>query len=115
MKANEGSLKKHKLSVHGKIRNHQCDSCEKSFQLKSTLTKHMKVVHMKTETKLQCHICNQQLSSKYTLKAHISTLHENVKQWKTFYKKDVKWKTVYKKDVKYSTWWIKEEFLMWIF
>ena len=42
-----GNLKKHKMFVHDKIRDHVCEECGKQFSLRQTLKNHVMGVHLK--------------------------------------------------------------------
>ena len=72
-------LKRHEAAVHLNKREYKCTECDKAFNLKSVLTKHMKT-HT-TETRLQCAVCNKVFIRRRDLARH-ETTHVNGRKYK---------------------------------
>ena len=58
----------HAKTVHGKIRNHKCDSCDKRFAHKDGLVKHVKTVHDAIRAFI-CDLCEKHVDKRFILKA----------------------------------------------
>ena len=71
-------LHRHIRTVHEKIRNHMCYQCGKGFTNQKTLTKHISVIHQKTErTEFEvCQVCDLNFASIHTLNRHIYMEHD---------------------------------------
>ena len=75
------SLQLHNAMVHLNLRkkDHQCESCEKSFYAKNDLTKHFMRIHQKVKT--QCITCKEFVSYG-TLKRHQDAIHLKLQNFK---------------------------------
>ena len=62
-------LKKHKKSVHEKIKDHECTYCGKKFSNKGNLNMHQSI-HTGI-TQFQCHLCGKQCRRKNELEKHL--------------------------------------------
>ena len=91
--ANKWSLKAHVKSIHLESRKHVCHVCQKSFNHKCNLDRHI-VLHpsysiKKGETsdefddaeKIQCMICRKTFANKWSLKAHVKSIHLHSRQF----------------------------------
>ena len=61
-------LTTHRLS-HSRKRLHKCDTCEKSFDCKSSLKMH-KIQHVGFGKSHKCDVCEKSFDSKSSLKVH---------------------------------------------
>jgi len=82
--SNKSEVKKHMFEVHKKIKttfhnlaelNHACTQCPKKYASIHTLNNHIKKVHNKEVTKVQCPDCGNLFSSGAALRKHAS-LHK---------------------------------------
>ena len=71
----KSNLIKHKKIVHNKIRKYECDRCEKKFAVNHQLKQHMITVHEKLKLH-QCQICLLHSTTKGNLRAHMKMVHE---------------------------------------
>lgn len=68
---NKSKLTEH-LKIHGDVRAHQCDICQRSFKLNYALTKHKKYVHTE-ERPFHCTSCNAKFKKPDHLNKHYKT------------------------------------------
>lgn len=68
-------LKRHIATVHEKKKPYICPQCNKCFGQKTVLNKHIKSVHQGTK-KFKCKLCEFTSSEFSHLKEHISIVHE---------------------------------------
>ena len=64
---------------NAKRRIYQCDQCDKSYEVKSSLKVHIKTVH-EGKRDHKCKECDKSYTQKATLDAHISAIHTQIKQ-----------------------------------
>ena len=69
-------------TIHGKIQEVKCDSCEKSFGHKSLLKGHIKRVHQENEKTFKCDSCDQSFGQQGKLNLHTKCVHGNMKSYK---------------------------------
>ena len=85
-------LKRHQAAVHYKIKNHQCEKCNKSFTRKEHLKIHKRTVHKERqifkrterkgeEKKYQCQFCKKPFDLSHVMKNHEMT-HTGEKPFK---------------------------------
>eukprot|EP01083_Nonionella_stella_P268547 907926_1 len=74
----KSNLKRHIRTVHEKLRPFVCEICDKTFTEKNNLMLHIGAVHEKLST-LSCESCDKTFSSKGNLKRHIRTVHEKLR------------------------------------
>ena len=84
-------LKRHIDSVHEGLKNHNCETCGKDFNLKSTLRRHIRNVHEGLKNH-KCDLCVNAFTCKADLKAHIANVHEGKNNW--FYAERQNWKPI---------------------
>ena len=65
-------LKNHVLAVHDQSRFYNCIICSKTFNTKNHLTRHM---NCHNENKFQCDICKKAFNFKTNMKTHM-LMHE---------------------------------------
>ena len=75
----KGDYQKHLVS-HTKVKAHKCDTCDKSFTLKSSLTNHIKTVHTK-ESKHECQICKKVFTEAGSLRRHVKSVHDKIRSY----------------------------------
>lgn len=73
----KSSLMKHLRIVHSDSRNFVCDVCGKSFKQQDTLNIHLKT-HDENRSKFECPDCGKGLASSGSLKVHLRT-HQDVR------------------------------------
>ena len=89
--SNKWSLKAHVKSIHLERRKHVCLICQKSFNHKCNLDRHI-VLHpdYPTDTgenldvssdRLKCSDCKRTFANKWSLKAHVKSIHLNSRQF----------------------------------
>ena len=68
-------------SLHLKEYMFSCELCDKRFNLKTALTKHLNVVHKENKKRQELFKCNfcEKLFTKRNLKRHVETVHERVR------------------------------------
>ena len=76
--ADKQNLKIHINSVHEKIKNFKCETCDQSFVTKQILIRHKEIVH-EGKKPFKCPQCEYQTSQKGNLNKHISNVHEGKK------------------------------------
>ena len=76
-----GVLQRHINTVHEGQKDHKCESCGKSFYLKSDLSQHKRSVH-EGRRDYNCESCLKSFSKASDLKRHIYTVHEGHKDYK---------------------------------
>ena len=69
-------LKRHKDTVHLKLKPHKCNQCDAAYGGKGDLNKHIKSAHEKA---FDCQTCNKSCSTAYYLREHIKAVHEGRK------------------------------------
>ena len=72
---NKHFLEYHIRAIHQNKKNYQCCICQKSFNMQSQMTNHMKKIH--EEKKKKCFICNLQFKECSSLKYHFIKVHGN--------------------------------------
>ena len=73
-------LRRHIISVHTHKQKHKCSTCDKIFDNKTRLTKHIGRVHNNNKEIHQCDHCGKNLSSKYALEIHVN-IHTGAKPY----------------------------------
>jgi uncharacterized Zn-finger protein len=68
------NLRRHIECVHEKLKEHQCNICQKSFGLKGSLSKHIEVVHERKKP-FKCNLCRKMFGQKKGLRRHTDNLH----------------------------------------
>ncbi|ESO93948.1 hypothetical protein LOTGIDRAFT_100449, partial [Lottia gigantea] len=61
------------ILTHSTERPFQCNTCNKAFKNKPTLTSHQLITH--SSQIFQCDICSKCFTLKGTLKSHVATVH----------------------------------------
>lgn len=80
-------IKRHKISVHKKIKPYQCMECGKCFSFKTCLKRHIKTVHEGIRP-FNCDECGKLSSSLCRiLKQHKSLVHWKIKPFQWFLRK----------------------------
>ena len=74
-------LKRHIKEVHLRIRNFECEQCKRTFNNKAHLKTHVELVHEKLK-KFRCEECGWLFGKKVNLKTHIEVVHEKLKKFK---------------------------------
>ena len=75
----KSDLKEDLLQTHCEEKSHQCAQCNKSFTLKSSLAKHVRVQH--GENPYQCAVCGESFSFKGKLRRHMTAEHSSDKPY----------------------------------
>ena len=75
----KSNLKKHKSTVHDKIRNHKCDQCDYAAFHAFELKRHIESKHENARKHL-CEHCGYAASLKSLLKRHIESEHETTRK-----------------------------------
>lgn len=74
------ALKVHKETIHDKIRNFKCPSCEEIFNKKTNMQTHYRRVHEGLEVRrLQCDICDKRFLCPSELRKHVERVHLKVR------------------------------------
>jgi Zinc finger, C2H2 type/Zinc-finger of C2H2 type len=75
------ALRKHRLAVHDKVKEHMCGLCEKSFAERSNLRKHMQARHAVDATPHPCTYpgCAKSFNFSDGLRRHVNNCHLNVR------------------------------------
>ena len=60
------------------FKQYQCEKCEKSFGIKSSLEKHFKIVHIGLKP-YNCTECNDQFKTKLEVQQHTKRCHDKTK------------------------------------
>ena len=77
----KSSLKIHTKVAHEKLKDHQCEHCEKSFSSKWCFKIH-KMTHSDIQERIKCSKCKKKTcSSKRALKVHINIVHDKIKNY----------------------------------
>ena len=71
----------HNKIIHENIKSHECDSCEKSFALKSYQDSSHKATHHKTERKFPCDLCEKCFKDQPGLNLHRKIVHDKIKKF----------------------------------
>jgi len=75
-------LKRHQNSKiiekkkNNNVQVNQCLYCDKTFVYKTSLQRHIRLIHLK-ENRFMCEICSQTFQSTFNLKRHASDIHQN--------------------------------------
>ena len=73
------SVKEHTKNVHEKNSyKHECNQCEKSFNLKHALKRHINFVH-KGLRLYKCQICKKSYGNTENLREHVRAIHDGIK------------------------------------
>lgn len=75
-----GNLRRHKDTVHEKLRNFSCQDCGKSFGEAGNLRRHKETVHEKVKN-FYCKDCGKAFGEAGNLRRHKETVHERVKNY----------------------------------
>ena len=67
-------LTRHVQCVHEKLKPHPCTLCEQSFSRKDKLKRHFSSIHMK-EKPFLCNHCNFATNRKDRIKTHVTSVH----------------------------------------
>jgi len=73
----KNSLTKHVASVHDNAK-FQCEICVASYSYKFNLKRHMELEHESKPTKYDCKDCNKTFKYKHNLKTHINKFHKQL-------------------------------------
>ncbi len=63
--------------VHEKLKQHQCNICQKSFGLASKLKRHVQMNH-ENKKNYKCDLCEYSAFEQRGLRTHIECVHENL-------------------------------------
>ena len=75
-----GNLRRHKDTVHEKLRNFSCQDCGKSFGEAGNLRRHKETVHDKVKN-FYCKDCGKAFGEAGNLRRHKETVHDRVKNF----------------------------------
>ena len=67
--------------LHEKVKDYQCQSCDKMFGYKGNLEQHVKAVHENIREHA-CNSCGKRFHVKSRLKRHTESVHEKIKVFK---------------------------------
>eukprot|EP01083_Nonionella_stella_P268549 907929_1 len=74
----KSNLKRHIRTVHEKLRPFICEICDKKAATKSNLIAHIRFVHEKIRPFL-CQLCDMKFSYQTDLQRHVSSVHEKLR------------------------------------
>lgn len=96
------SLAKHTRVVHS-TNEFKCDKCQRVFQCKIYMNRHMKRSDcaISTDEVHQCHICNKTFTHKYLVQQHVKNVHSSVTHECSMCRKVLKSKTALRNHLKY--------------
>ena len=74
-------LQIHSKEVHGILKIHKCEICNKDFSKRTHLNAHLAIVHEQGDlpTTTICDLCGKELSNQNSLREHRKRVHEGVK------------------------------------
>jgi KRAB domain-containing zinc finger protein len=72
-------IRRHIECVHEKLKQPQCNICQKSFGLRSSLYRHVQSVHANKKP-FKCDLCKYSASQHCHLTRHIEWVHGKLKQ-----------------------------------
>ncbi len=75
----KSSLKKHVAVIHDKLKPFSCTLCDKSFAQKAKLTQHVDAVHYKLKP-FPCTLCYKSFAYKEQMSNHIEEVHYKIKR-----------------------------------
>ena len=78
---NNIGLRQHIKNTHNFVKEHQCNICQKVFQLRKQLISHGNKKHHK------CVLCGKTFSKEGSLKKHINTVHNGQKDHESHFQK----------------------------
>ena len=76
-----GDLRRHKATIHDKVKPFECDKCGATFGHRGHLNRHVKTVHLR-ERPYKCNTCGFRFLQASHLEMHQKMVHEKLKPFK---------------------------------
>uniref|UniRef100_A0A7S3A4Q4 C2H2-type domain-containing protein n=1 Tax=Rhodosorus marinus TaxID=101924 RepID=A0A7S3A4Q4_9RHOD len=73
--------KRHRETVHEKLRENKCPVCSRTFSQKGHLNEHIRVTHSENNVH-SCRFCGKKFGVKSKMTRHVATVHENRRTFK---------------------------------
>mmetsp|Transcript_42699 Transcript_42699/g.166854 ORF Transcript_42699/g.166854 Transcript_42699/m.166854 type:complete len:111 (+) Transcript_42699:468-800(+) len=73
--------KRHRETVHEKLRENKSSACSGTFSQKGHLNEHIRVTHSESNVH-SCHVCVEKFGVKAKMTRYVATVYENLRSFK---------------------------------